>query len=157
MQHGTRPHPRRRSPATTPALRRQGLRGHPLNALGRRWCGGGEKTNAHERSGGSRLLCITNEPGRACCFRHQKVFWLDFAACDTLDLKGLGQTHPAGAIEPVVHLALADRWLHQAPEGRLGDAVFLEVVAEFHLSIMDHSTMDLQVPSIPFVYSVLYC
>lgn len=58
MQHSTTPDPRRDFPATTPALRSQELRGHPLDAVDQRLCGGGEKTNAHVHSGGGLLLGV---------------------------------------------------------------------------------------------------
>lgn len=65
MQHTTTHDPRRDFPATTPALRSQELRGHPLDALDQRLCGGGEKTNAHVHSGGGLGLggivgCLSN-------------------------------------------------------------------------------------------------
>lgn len=61
-----------------------------------------------------------------------KVAWPDLSTGDTFDLQSLRKAHPPRAVDPVIHLALADRWAQTAPESGLGEAVSLKVVAELH-------------------------
>lgn len=85
------------------------------------------------------LLCPLRGLRVVGCWRvraGQQVNWGDFAGGQGLDLKRLRQADAAGAVEPVIDLALADRGPHPLAESGLRDAVLLEVVSESHNHIM---------------------
>ena len=83
------------------------------------------------------LLCsLRGWRVRGCWVGGEQVGSGHLAGSQRLNLQGFGQAHATGAVDPVVHLALADRRAHTPPKGRLGDLVLLEVVFESHNHIM---------------------
>ena len=65
--------------------------------------------------------------------RHfQQIARRHLASSELLNLQRLLQTHPPGPLNPVIHLPLTDRRIEQLAEGRLGQPVLVDVVAELH-------------------------
>ena len=86
---------------------------------------------------GGRLSCSLT----LCWHQASQVFSGDHALRKTLDLEGLNQADPPAAVDPVVHLALADRRCQPLAKGGLGELVLLKVFAELHNHIMVYFNM----------------